>query len=635
MIRRRIQATGLKRLLGISIAILLSSPAIAQQPTDNPVVISDKYSDLHPEQKRLVDDWFRRFSDLVKRQVSPEEGYNNLPVSTKTTFSGVTHALLRTPLTDESGASLGNSAVTLVDKIDQVLGQAEGTRGDRQFRIYVELRPGAMEILEKSQEFGRENDNTVYHKGFPICFRSPGTPSIQVSISRDGKRADIDVDYRSSKFPVALINGHLSSSNSDIRAGNNDERHNDRWTGVSNWWRSLLGLPLIGGSQPEEEPVPINTPRTKANAKPVVAVHDFLQTWLVDRAPDKVVSYFTDAALSCMELEQGRPIDRGLARFSMLIGLRKINETIGTITDLSQAVVAATVDKPQQLRVIDHPYKSQFVLYDVREDLAERFNCAHRLDPLLISAKAASSTSFGKYVGAVFYLKSRQVPRGETVATLWAKQDDYWRLISYATQPDGDNTRNANLSTPIVAPPLAYDAGDKQLTSAARDFYQKWFVRGRVDEAFRYLSTRAYACVSLYRSDDVPEPASSAEAGQLIQRGMENAANFAGSVKKLEQAIVAPDPSHPDLKLVKHGDSEAFAMVAIPDSMAAQADCSTMKPGQKLNRGITASSSKSYGQYYATGFHLKKAVEEPGVLWIVWAKENDQWKIVAYHILTP
>src|SRR5262249_41528666 len=174
---------------------------------------------------RLVDDWFRRFSEVVKKPVSPEEGYNNLPVSTKTTFSGVTHALLRTPLTDESGASLGNSAVPPGAKIDQALSQIEGSRGDRQFRIYVELKPDAMEILEKSQEFGREQDNTVYHKGFPICFRSPGTPSIQVSISRDGKRADIDVDYRSSKFPVALINGHLSSSNSDIRAGNNDERH--------------------------------------------------------------------------------------------------------------------------------------------------------------------------------------------------------------------------------------------------------------------------------------------------------------------------------------------------------------------------------------------------------------------------
>jgi hypothetical protein len=215
MLRRRIQATGLKRLLAISIALQFSSSAIAQQATDNPVVISDKYSDLHPEQKRLVDDWFRRFSDLVQKQVSPEEGYNNLPVSTKTTFSGVTHALLRTPLTDESGAPLGNSAITLVEKIDQVLGQVEGSRGDRQFRIYVELKPGAMEILDKSQEFGSEKDNTVYHKGYPICFRSPGTPSIQVSISRDGKRADIDVDYRSSKFPAALINGHLTASNSE------------------------------------------------------------------------------------------------------------------------------------------------------------------------------------------------------------------------------------------------------------------------------------------------------------------------------------------------------------------------------------------------------------------------------------
>src|SRR4030095_5225950 len=252
MLRRRIQATGLKRLLAISIALQFSSSAIAQQATDNPVVISDKYSDLHPEQKRLVDDWVRGFSARVQKQVSPEEGYNNLPVSTKTTFSGVTHALLRTPLTDESGAPLGNSAITLVEKIDQVLGQVEGSRGDRQFRIYVELKPGAMEILDKSQEFGSEKDNTVYHKGYPICFRSPGTPSIQVSISRDGKRADIDVDYRSSKFPAALINGHLTASNSDIRAGNNDERHNDRWAGVSNWWRSLLGLPL-GGDRPEEE----------------------------------------------------------------------------------------------------------------------------------------------------------------------------------------------------------------------------------------------------------------------------------------------------------------------------------------------------------------------------------------------
>jgi len=221
-------------------------------------------------------------------------------------------------------------------------------------------------------------------------------------MTRDGKRADIDFDYRSSKFPVALINGHLTASNSDIRAGSNDERHNDRWAGVSNWWRTLLGLPL-GGGRPEGEADPVfnSPPRTKENAKPAVAIHDFLQVWLVDKKPGEIITSFSDTALSCMELEQGRAVDRGVARFSMFMGLRQANETIGAITDLSQAVVSVPLNKPE-LRMIDQPYKSQFALYDVREDLAERFNCANRLDPSQMSTKAAKSVAFGKYVGAIF-----------------------------------------------------------------------------------------------------------------------------------------------------------------------------------------------------------------------------------------
>jgi len=60
-------------------------------------------------------------------------------------------------------------------------------------------------------------------------------PSVQISVSNDGRRADIDVDYRSSAFPEALLNGHLSSSNSDVRAGENYEGHTERWSGFRNW----------------------------------------------------------------------------------------------------------------------------------------------------------------------------------------------------------------------------------------------------------------------------------------------------------------------------------------------------------------------------------------------------------------
>jgi len=624
-------------LFATSVALLLISGSAAAQQTVNPVVLSGKYSDLHPEQKRLVDDWFRRLSEVLKQQVSPEEGYDNLPISDKTTFSAVTHALLRTPLTDESGAVLGSSAMVLVDRIDRVLGKIDGAGGDKQFRIYIQLRPDALEILEKSQEFERGADNTVYHKGFPICFRSQGTPSIQFSMTRDGKRADIDVDYRSSKFPAALINGHLTASNSDIRSGNNDERHKDRWAGVSSWWRSLLGLPL-GGAPPEgkENPVFQDPPKIKASGKPAEAIQDFLQVWLVDRKPQEIIGYFSETAFSCMELEQGRPLDRGVARFSMFMGLRQLNETIGSVADLSQAVTAAPMKKPE-LREIDQPYKNVFALYDVREDLAERFSCANRLDPSQISAKAAKSTAFGKYVGAIFYLRSPNGLKGATVATLWAKPDKYWKLVSYTTDPDDDSNRATAVATapPVEVAPLEVYPGDKELIATSRDFYQKWFVRQRVTEAFQYLSPRAYPCVNLYRAEDVPEPKSPAEAAQLIEQGMGRVAKFVGSVKKLEDAITAPQPSHPDLKLVQQPDSAGYVMVAIPDAMAAQADCSKMKPGDDRVVAIPASAPRIYGGYYATAFQLAKAVEQPSVLWIIWGRENGQWKIVAYHVLTP
>ena len=68
------------------------------------------------------------------------------------------------------------------------------------------------------EEFRRTADNAFFHQGYPISYRQDGYPSIQISMTQDASRADIDVDYRSSRFPVALVNGHLSAANSDVRA---------------------------------------------------------------------------------------------------------------------------------------------------------------------------------------------------------------------------------------------------------------------------------------------------------------------------------------------------------------------------------------------------------------------------------
>jgi len=44
-------------------------------------------------------------------------------------------------------------------------------------------RRAAMWLLTKNQEFKRGPDKNVYHHGHPICLRTPGVVSIQISLT--------------------------------------------------------------------------------------------------------------------------------------------------------------------------------------------------------------------------------------------------------------------------------------------------------------------------------------------------------------------------------------------------------------------------------------------------------------------
>ena len=220
------------RIVGI---LLLSVLAVGTIAAQQPPRFGGAYSALDERRQHLVDDWVARFVKVTGQTLDARSFYDDiLGLSTKTTFDAVTHALLTTPLTDQSGQKFGD-ALALIERIDTVRGEVEGASGDRQFRIYVRLTPDARQMLERSREFKRGIDNAIYHQGYPLNYRQQkGTPSIQVSIALDNRQADIDVDYRSSSFPVMMFNGHLNESNSDVRAGNNDERHAARWSGFQN-----------------------------------------------------------------------------------------------------------------------------------------------------------------------------------------------------------------------------------------------------------------------------------------------------------------------------------------------------------------------------------------------------------------
>src|SRR5437764_1178022 len=124
----------------------------SQKPT------ASNYSTLQPEQKKLVDDYVRRYAATMGTTIAPQEAYDSARMSVRTTFDSVTHALLRVELTDAEGKKLGR-AIDLVDAVDEVMGEEAGAGGDRQFRLYVYLKPTAIDALGKSTQFFHDRDN--------------------------------------------------------------------------------------------------------------------------------------------------------------------------------------------------------------------------------------------------------------------------------------------------------------------------------------------------------------------------------------------------------------------------------------------------------------------------------------------
>ena len=632
-----------KRIFLSGIALLLVVVLVYQWWTGSPptapvthVNEGGSYETLTSAQRRLMDDWVARYATVTGKTAVPAELYGGLALSTKTTFNAVTHALSLIALTDAAGRSMNLTALDLIAKVDAVAGNIPGQSGDRQFRMYVQLRPDTQQILEQSREFSRQVDNTVYHKGYPICFRgSGGTPSIQFSLARDGMHGDIDVDYRSSAIPIMLINGHLTASNSDVRAGNNDERHNGRWSGLTNWWRGFMGLPLAdspGGGAGDNTLA--SEPRLGKGAKPEDAIFDFLSAWLVEQAPRVAIGYVAARAFACLEVERGAPVDRGVARFQMVSAMQSVNQRIGKVRSLTDALRGVSLTGPRS-KEIPQPHREAFVMYDVREDLAESLDCENRLHPEQADAAKARSTKSGDYVGAVFQVKAGALT-GEAVATVWASENGAWKLVAYGVEPEfrpGTLPAAPPAATESAEPATPTIAGDPAMQKAARDFLETWFVRKDPSAAFRYLSPASFACYNVYRTESAPLASSSAEAGRLIQEQMKLLADFAGSGSTLEDILIAAEPHHPDLRLVRHDAATTYSLVAVPDSMGTAADCARLKPGEPPR--FDREGPPTYGRFYAMSLRIKRAGEEAAVLWMVWAKQGQDWKVVSYLAVTP
>lgn len=400
--------------------------------------IPNRFADLQPRQRELFNSYAAAYNQKTGFQVEPQVFFDSQSISERTTFEAITNALANTQLTDAGGKPLG-AAIDLVTGIERIAGQYAGRSGDEQFRLYCHLRSDAREVLEKSREFKFGEENTVFHVGYPHSYRQAGKePTMQFSISEDGLKADIDVDYRSSKPPQAAWNGHLSSANSDVRSGDNFQRHGRRWSGLVNWWQGVFGnLPVERPEQPDllaspkvpATPLPPDRPAGAPIAEVRDAIQEFLTDWLVRRQYDQALQLVSDQAQSCISADTPAAASIPEGRRQLRDLLKQVSERMGTFANLTEAI-EAVIPWRKAFRVEKHAFDREFALVQAPDAFARAFQCRDRSDAALTREMDDPNPSYGRYYGAVFRFKA-QANQGGVLGLIWAKENGEWRLLAW------------------------------------------------------------------------------------------------------------------------------------------------------------------------------------------------------------
>ena len=394
-----------------------------------------RFGDLSQKQQELFEGYTKTYNEDTGFDLTPEAHFNSMMISERTTYDAVTHALMGSSLTHESGDSLG-SPIDLVKGIERIAGQYYGRSGDQQFRVYVFLEDDARSTLEKSQEFTLGHLNTVYHVGYPYSFRQGGKlPSIQFSISEDRKRADIDVDYRSSKMPQAMFNGHLTSANSDVRAGDNHDKHVGRWGGFVAWWRPTFGDvehntdnqggPDLLSREPPEAPTPLPPDRPVGDEPEKLedAAQEFLTDWLVRKNVDESLHFMSPRAMACVDTDDDVD-DEILRDQGAVAALRAAMElSVDEMGDMDNLTEAIDVILPwrESIRILKHPFDDDFALVELTDGDASVYLCGE-------PPETSTPGAYGTYYATLFRFKRQG---SAILGILWVRDAGNWRIVAW------------------------------------------------------------------------------------------------------------------------------------------------------------------------------------------------------------
>jgi hypothetical protein len=530
-------------------------------------------------------------------------------------------------LTSKDGKPMG-TALDIIDMIERISGQIPKARGDRQFRAYAYLNPGAMNKLHAAREFKRVHDNTVYHIGYPVNFRQQGgVPSIQISIARTGRRADIDVDYRSSAAVKVRVSGHLTSANSDVRAGHNAAVHNRRWNGLALWWRELVAAliekpPL---PQPEEGLAPgAEADRKRIATGPIhEAIHAYLTEWLIKRQPEELLPLFSVKAYPCIAEFGGdsRP-DSKMALLRILKRLQDTNKSLGEVKRLEDVVHAVPYRLPDAVPV-RHSHEALFSIQEVHDDVAWAIDCRVRYNLQMPESIPRPPHRLDKTYVVSLRIKDPEEPRAFVVQT-WKQESGEWRLVSFDLKRKS-MTPPQNLfsdaSSSLASHP---DAG--QVSDEASKLLTSWLIKKQKADAAKFFLPEAAACDPFAETHATATKASAPGDTKTLVSFLDQVASHALPDERLEGVIAPVEAGHHELRLLAHGHAGAFLLAEISGDLLRMSACG-VDPASSEPRTPLSAPGK------ATLFRLVQAGGEEGAaITLYWKKSPDGWRVASYLV---
>ena len=254
-----------------------------------------------------------------------------------------------------------------------------------------------------------------------------------------------------------------------------------------------------GGAPPKETAterlghIPMN-PGVKADQGVDKSAHDFLQSWVVAKEPNKSVAYFSRRSYPCLEVlaqKSTQPVPQGMIRLHTMMAMQKFSDSLGAVN--SVADVFEPADKwSQASKPAKNAYPSEFRLVSLPADMGEDEEC------VAIPADESSKRSKEKYFATAFRGKNGD-SRNKVMSLLWAQEGGYWKIIAIRIEDSSDAglvpNNAAALAVPAEEEPRNI-AGDPASVKDITQFYQTWIVKRDVTQASGFASQRSYQCLA-------------------------------------------------------------------------------------------------------------------------------------------